>query len=274
MPELPEVETIVRALRAGNGAPPLPGQRVTQVSVGWPRHIVEPSLPAFRKRIRGREIREIHRRGKYLVFTLDEGTLLIHLRMSGDLLMASSETPRGPYDHTVFHLQNGWELRFSDARKFGRVHLVRDPNTVLGNLGPEPLAEGFTPLHLEEILKGRQRQVKSLLLDQTFIAGLGNIYTDEALHRAKLHPLRRSNSLNREEIRSLWLGIRESLKMGIHHNGASIDWVYRGGSFQNHFLVYKRAGEPCVFCLTPIQRIVVAQRGTHFCPSCQQESTV
>jgi formamidopyrimidine-DNA glycosylase len=274
MPELPEVETIVRALRAGNGAPPLPGQRVTQVSVGWPRHIVEPSLPAFRKRIRGREIREIHRRGKYLVFTLDEGTLLIHLRMSGDLLMASSETPRGPYDHTVFHLQNGWELRFSDARKFGRVHLVRDPNTVLGNLGPEPLAEGFTPLHLEEILKGRQRQVKSLLLDQTLIAGLGNIYTDEALHRAKLHPLRRSNSLNREEIRSLWLGIRESLKMGIHHNGASIDWVYRGGSFQNHFLVYKRAGEPCVFCLTPIQRIVVAQRGTHFCPSCQQESTV
>jgi formamidopyrimidine-DNA glycosylase len=274
MPELPEVETIVRALRAGNGAPPLPGQRVSQVTIGWPRHIVEPSLSAFRKRMRGREILTIHRRGKYLVLTLDEGTLLIHLRMSGDLSMTTSETPCGPYDHTIFHLQNGWELRFSDARKFGRVHWVRDPNTVLGKLGPEPLSESFTSLQLEEILKCRQRQIKPLLLDQTFIAGLGNIYTDEALHRAKLHPMRRSDSLNREEIRALWLGIRESLQMGIQHNGASIDWVYRGGNFQNHFLVYKRVGEPCVYCLTPIERIVVAQRGTHICPSCQQENTV
>lgn len=274
MPELPEVETIVRALRAGNGAPPLPGQRVMQVTVGWPRHIAEPSLSVFRKRMRGREIQEINRRGKYLVFTLDKGTLLVHLRMSGDLMMAHSNSPRGPYDHTVFHLQNKWELRFSDARKFGRVHLVRDPNTVLGKLGPEPLAESFTPRRFEAMIKKRKRQVKPLLLDQTFLAGLGNIYTDEALHRAKLHPLRRSDSLNREDIHALWFGIREALQMGIQTNGASIDWVYRGGSFQNHFLVYKRAGEPCVHCKTPIQRTVVAQRGTHFCPSCQQESMV
>ncbi len=140
---------------------------------------------------------------------------------------------------------------------------------VTGSLGPEPLARSFTAARLGRMLAARQRLLKPLLLDQTFIAGLGNIYADEALHRAGLHPLRRSDSLTPEEVKALWRGIRQALQTGLRHNGASIDWAYRGGSFQNHFRVYDRAGEPCDTCGTPIRRIVVGQRGTHFCPGCQ-----
>jgi formamidopyrimidine-DNA glycosylase len=140
---------------------------------------------------------------------------------------------------------------------------------VTGALGPEPLAPGFTARHLGQRLAGRKRRLKPLLLDQTFLAGVGNIYADEALHRAGLHPLRRSDALKPEEVRALWRAIRGALRAGLRHNGASIDWVYRGGSFQSLFRVYDRAGEPCRRCGTPIRRIVVGQRGTHFCPRCQ-----
>jgi len=120
------------------------------------------------------------------------------------------------------------------------------------------------------MLAGRHRALKPLLLDQAFIAGMGNIYTDEALHLAGLHPLRRSDSLTPPEARALWRSIRRALRAGLRHGGASVDWVYRGGNFQNHFRVYQRAGEPCFNCGTPIRRIVVGQRGTHFCPKCQR----
>jgi len=270
MPELPEVETIARHLRSGGSAhPPLPGRVIDAVTLRWPRHIAVPPADRFRREILGRTFRDVGRRGKYLVFPLDRGTLLIHLKMSGDLELVRSAEPSGPYDYTVFHLDGGWDLRFADARKFGKVFLLDDPARVLVALGPEPLSPEFTARTLRRALQRHARALKPLLLDQTFVAGVGNIYADEALHRARLHPLRRSNALSDDETRRLWRGLRAALRAGLRHNGASLDWVYRGGDFQNHFRVYQRQGQPCPVCGTTIRRIVVGQRGTHYCPTCQ-----
>lgn len=272
MPELPEVETIVRHLREGaNGAPGLPGKDIRCVRLSWPRHVAQPEPRAFKHRVAGQTVLDVTRRGKYLVFPLSRDTMLIHLKMSGDLVMKPSEAPPERYDHTVFELSDGWELRFSDARKFGKIFLMDDPTPKLESLGPEPLSDEFTAAVLGERLRSHRRALKPLLLDQAFVAGLGNIYADEALHLARLHPLRRSNELSDTEVKALWKGIRQALRSGLKHNGASIDWVYRGGDFQNHFRVYQRAGEPCPVCGTTLVRIVVAQRGTHFCPDCQPE---
>jgi len=272
MPELPEVETIRMKLRSGSGdVPSIVGQRIKNVTLRWPRHVVKPAVSTFRKQIRGRAVRDVQRRGKFILIPLDGRTLAIHLMMSGDLRMDDSATPRGRYDHTVFNFESGWQLRFSDSRKFGRVFLLKDTEELLGKLGPEPLADDFDLPTLVEILSKRRRALKPLLLDQTVIAGLGNIYTDEALHRAKVHPLRQSDSLNSAEVLALWEGIRGALQSGLRHNGASIDWVYRGGEFQNYFRAYGRAGEPCPTCGSEIVRSVVGQRGTYFCPTCQIE---
>jgi formamidopyrimidine-DNA glycosylase len=271
MPELPEVETIVRNLRRGSGAPSLIGQTIERVSVDWPRHIATPGPDTFKTQIAGRTIETVNRRGKYLVFTLDQGVLIIHLKMTGDLIMAPAGQEPGPYDHTVFHLSSGWEMRFSDARKFGKVFLVDDAEQVTGKLGPEPLGNGFSLENFSERIRARKRILKPLLMDQTFLAGIGNIYADEALHRAGLHPTRRSDQLTSGEIKRLWESLQQALESGIQHNGASLDWVYRGGDFQNHFLVYQRTGEPCQKCGQEIERIVVGQRGTHYCPNCQPE---
>lgn len=271
MPELPEVETIARHLRDGwSGAPPLPGRRIEAVTTRWSRHIATPSAARFRREVAGQRVLDVGRRGKYLVLPLDRATLLIHLKMSGDLLVSPAGAPPDRFDRTVFHLNGGWQLRFSDARKFGKAYLLADPERILARLGPEPLEAGFTPRLLGDRLRLHRRALKPLLLDQTFLAGLGNIYADEALHRARLHPLRRSDSLTPDEIRGLWRGIRQSLQRGLRHHGASIDWVYRGGDFQNHFRVYQRTGQACPTCGTPIARLVVGQRGTHICPACQR----
>jgi formamidopyrimidine-DNA glycosylase len=272
MPELPEVESISQRLREGNERPPLPGNVIRTVSTRWPRHIVQPALSTFRRKIRNRRIVDVRRRGKFLVLPLDQGTLLIHLRMSGDLYLMPADESRGPYEHTIFHLIEGWQLRFSDARKFGQIHLLSDPSTILESLGPEPLDPTFTIDIFSQRLKQHRRILKPLLMDQAFLAGLGNIYTDEALFLAGLHPTLRSNELSADEIERLWKGIRTALMDGIRYNGATIDWVYRGGHFQNQLRVYQRTGEPCPVCSTPIQRIVVGQRGTHICPKCQPET--
>jgi formamidopyrimidine-DNA glycosylase len=272
MPELPEVETIRLALRQGvGGAPQLPGQRIEQVRLGWPRHVAAPSAAAFRQRIRGQTVGDVQRRGKYLVLPLNRDTLLIHLMMSGDLAMLPPESPPRPHDHTVFTLSSGWQLRFNDPRKFGKVLLLANPDDTLQWLGPEPLSPQFNRNVLAGLLAGRRRALKPLLLDQSVLAGLGNIYADEALHRARLHPMRHSDGLQPEEVAALWRGIRQALRAGLRHNGASIDWVYRGGDFQNHFRAYGCTGEPCPVCGTPIQRMLLGQRSTHFCPTCQQE---
>ncbi|HUF38677.1 MAG TPA: zinc finger domain-containing protein, partial [Anaerolineales bacterium] len=156
-----------------------------------------------------------------------------------------------------------------DTRKFGRVWLVDDPEELFAGLGPEPLGDDFTPEWLFENLQTRSRQIKPLLLDQGFLAGVGNIYADESLHRAAIHPLRRSQTVSEPEARALWGHLRDVLHESINNNGASIDWVYRGGTFQNVFRVYGRTGEPCPNCGGVIEKIVVGQRGTHLCPNCQ-----
>ncbi|MDX1686342.1 MAG: bifunctional DNA-formamidopyrimidine glycosylase/DNA-(apurinic or apyrimidinic site) lyase [Candidatus Promineifilaceae bacterium] len=273
MPELPEVETTVRALRV-----PLVGETITGVRNSWPRHIATPSPEALRERIAGRRIEAIDRRGKYLVFTLTGGeTLIIHLRMTGHLSVVEADAPVAPHTHTTFTLANGKEMRFRNPRKFGRVYLVRDPEDVLGKLGPEPLDPDFTPERLKEQLERRTKQLKALLLDQTFIAGVGNIYADEALFYAGLHPQRGAHSLRDGEIKDLHAALQKVLRMGIERKGASIDRYVKPdgsrGTMQDVVAVYKRTGEACVRCGTTIERIVVAGRSTHFCPACQPLET-
>jgi formamidopyrimidine-DNA glycosylase len=269
MPELPEVETTVRALRR-----PLVGQVITAVHNTWPNHIVLPSLSELQDRIGGRRIEAISRRAKYLVFHLDsEETLIVHLKMTGHLFVTEADDPLDKHTHTVFNLASGQELRFRDTRKFGRVYLVQDPQEIFGKLGPEPLAASFTVNCLQQRLAGRTRALKPLLLDQSFIAGVGNIYADEALFYAGLHPQRRADSLTADEIKALHAAIQKVLQLGIEREGASISTYMKPdgskGSMQNAVAVYDRTGMPCYHCGNPIQRILLGGRSTHFCPHCQ-----
>ncbi len=280
MPELPEVETIAHVLREGSSDyhTSVVGLTVEDAVVLWGRTLATPSEKEFKKRIQGQTVTGLSRRGKFLVFQLSRDYLLIHLRMSGDLQLESTRDEAGKtrefrkHDRLALTFTDGSRLVFNDTRKFGRAWLAANPEEVTGGLGPEPLDESLTAEKFHQMLTGRSRQLKPLLMDQTFLAGLGNIYTDEALHMAKLHPLLNSSKITPQQSKDLLNAIQEVLKEGIRRNGASIDWVYRGGDFQNHFRVYGRTGEPCPVCGTPIERLVVGQRGTHICPVCQQLS--
>lgn len=276
MPELPEVEWVARGLR-----PIVTGRTITEVECIWPGHIDRPDVAELCARLTGRTITGVQRRGKYLVLTLDSGEfLLIHLRMSGNLMLSNPADPRDKHVHTVFHLaaspagEPPIELRFQDQRKFGRVYLVHDPQEVLYKLGPEPLDDDFTVEVLRQRLHGRKRLLKPLLLDQTIVAGVGNIYADEALWDARLHPLRRTDTLTDDEITRLHAAIRRALQRGIEHGGSSISIYIRPdgsqGAMQNEFNVYNQTGRPCPRCSTPIEKMFVAGRGTHICPVCQK----
>ena len=270
MPELPEVETIANGLRQGSAdSPSILGRTIQQADLLWERTLAEPSSEIFLERIRGQNIETIGRRGKILHLGLSQDWLLIHLRMSGDLLVEAQTTEIAPHHRLILILDEGLRLAFNDTRKFGRVWLVKDPITITGTLGPEPFDPAFTAETFHQKLQKTRRQIKALLLDQTFLAGLGNIYTDEALHLSQLHPQTPANRINPVQAESLLENIRRVLQAGIRHHGASIDWVYRGGDFQNFFNVYQRTGEPCRTCGTPVERILVGQRSTHFCPNCQ-----
>jgi formamidopyrimidine-DNA glycosylase len=265
MPELPEVETFARML-----APELTGKTIVAADLRWARTLAMPSPKKFKQQVSGQKIAGVARRAKYLIIQLEDYSLMIHLRMSGDLLIRQGKIKPEKHDRLLLHLSNKQYLAFNDARKFGRVWLTDQPEKILGKLGPEPLEKDFTARWLFENLRGRRRQLKPLLLDQTFIAGLGNIYTDECLHIAKLHPLTLSNTVTQAQAAALHKAIRAVLKDGIKRNGASIDWVYRGGDYQHHFRVYSREGQPCSVCKTEIQKLTVGQRGTHICPNCQR----
>jgi len=270
MPELPEIETIKNLLSTGGPDwPPLVGKTITSALVLWQRTLATPTPEQFSRQIVGQAIKSIERRGKFLSLVLSRDILLVHLRMSGDLQMEPIMRPIAPHHRLVLELDNDWRLALNDPRKFGRVWLTDQPDSILGKLGPEPLDDTFTPEAFYQRLHAHHRQLKPMLMDQSFLAGLGNIYTDEALHVAGLHPLTLSNLLTFKQAKCLWAAIRTVLLEGIRRNGASIDWVYRGGEFQNYFRVYQRTGETCSTCGTPIQRITVGQRGTHFCPTCQ-----
>ena len=179
------------------------------------------------------------------------------------------ENPPGLHDRIIFNFADDARMVFNDTRKFGRAWLLKDPQQVLGTLGPEPFDPELTADAFHSMLHKKKRAIKPLLMDQKFLAGMGNIYTDEALHLARVHPLEKASTLNYSQAESLLRAIREVLTEGIRRNGASIDWAYRGGDFQNYFRVYQRNGEKCPLCGDNIERIMVSQRGTHFCPSCQ-----
>ena len=270
MPELPEVETIARELRPG-----LTGRTIISVQVNWPRTVALPQedVARFAEGLIGRKIAEMGRRGKFILIALDSGsTLIVHLRMSGQLLLA----PCGQAEHlrAALKFADDSALYFYDARKFGRLWLTDNAAQVVGDLGPEPLAETFTLQLLIDRFRGRRGMLKPLLLDQRFIAGLGNIYADESLFRAGLHPQRGVDTLNEAEVARLHEAIREVLSQAIEHHGTSFDGAFvrphgEQGRQQEGLSVYQQADLPCVRCGTPIQRIVVGGRGTYFCPRCQ-----
>lgn len=270
MPELPEVETYARDLAAL-----LPGRRFTGARVDWPNQIPLNSPASLDAGIRGQTVTSVSRRGKYLVLRLSRDTLLVHLKMSGRLQLAPAADPPNPHAHIVFGMDRGDELRFHDPRKFGRIYLLADPAPLLGPLGPEPLDEALTPAAFRARLAGRRGRLKPLLLDQTFIAGLGNIYVDESLWAARLHPLRTADSLEPGEIDRLYRAIREVLVRAIEARGTSFsaagyrDLTGNPGEMQGTLAVFRRTGAPCPACGAAIARLTVGQRSTHVCPRCQ-----
>jgi formamidopyrimidine-DNA glycosylase len=270
MPELPEVETFrLKFLHGSGDTPLLVGKRIDGVTILWAKTLATPSPIEFETRIIGQTIIDIGRRAKYLLFQLSEDVLAIHLRMSGDLLVESQADPILKHHRLLLNLDGGIRLAFNEVRKFGRVWLTDDIHGLLAHLGPEPLDDAFSAEMLFTKLQNRNRQIKPLLLDQHFLAGMGNIYTDEAIYLAGIHPQTRANRIPFDQAYALWEAIRKVLTEGIQRNGSSIDWVYRGGDFQNYFQVFRRTGEACYRCSTPIQRIIVGQRSTHLCPKCQ-----
>lgn len=264
MPELPEVETIVRTYR-----PRLTGRRITAFTSTWAKNCA-PSAALVRRGIVGRKIQGVTRRAKFIVFHLDDGGhLLVHLRMSGRFEWAAEHNGTLNHVRARWDLDDGNRLLLCDARKFGRIRFTRDFLAATAGLGPEPLERGFTAAVLERLLHQRRRQLKPLLLDQSVLAGLGNIYADEALFHAGLHPALCSNQLTAAQVVALHGAIRSILRLAIRHHGTSIDWIYPGGWMQKHLAVYGRTGEPCRKCGTAIVALRIAQRGTHICPRCQ-----
>lgn len=275
MPELPEVETIARLIR-----PRLEGRRIEGCEVRWTRTLGGLSRSAFAKAVVGARLVRIWRRGKFLVADLEQrgracGALVGHLRMTGRVHVEPTGWDPGPYLKIQLTLDDGSSFYFIDVRKFARLCFAKEPALLLGNLGPEPLSDEFTAEEFAGALRARSRMLKPLLLDQTFLAGIGNIYADESLFRAGLHPLARSDRVGLERVVLLRAEIRATLLEAIEREGSSFDVFYRTpegnpGSYQDEFKVYGREGKPCPRCATPIVRIVVGQRGTHFCRRCQK----
>jgi formamidopyrimidine-DNA glycosylase len=268
MPELPEVETIKNEL-----APHIIGHTVAGVTLFDDKIVRQPSAEEFCSRLMGQRIRGVGRRGKYLSLDLANGeALIIHLKMTGSLLL----NPPDRFIRAIIHLDEGTKIYFRDPRKFGAMWLVKDKNTVVDKLGPEPLEAGFTAKVLAKALSGRTAPIKALLCDQSLVAGIGNMYADEALFLAKIHPLRPGKSLSQEEIKRLYRAIRQVLLAGISDKGASVDTYFRPsgeiGTAHFQFKVAHRGGESCPVCGTHLQRIPVRNRGSYFCPKCQLES--
>jgi formamidopyrimidine-DNA glycosylase len=285
MPELPEVETIARDLRGL-----VTGARIAGARSDWPPALRSHEAEAFAQAVAGRAIEGIGRRGKQLLVWLgpapaaaEPAVLTVHLKMTGQLFVVAAGTPQDRHVHVVLALADGRELRFRDMRKFGRMGLYRrDPSTgepvegeAIGVLatGAEPLADDFTARRFTELIARRRGRLKTLLMNQDFLAGVGNIYADEALWRSRLHPLRDAHTLRPGDIRRLHTALREVLAEAVERRGSSVDDYTApdgDGSMQEHLQVYQRAGEPCERCGRPIRRIVVGGRSTHFCSWCQR----
>ena len=275
MPELPEVETVRRSLE-----PNLINRTITAVQVNLPKLIIIPAgdVKTFTDNLLGSRFTGVKRRGKYLLLYLDNlWVLVIHLRMTGRLLIVDNKESIEKHTHFIFSLDNGMDLRFHDVRQFGLIYLVpRDSlNLIKGieTMGPEPLEETFTLACLRDSMEGKNQKAKSFLLDQRCIAGIGNIYADEILFQAGIHPEEPLKNISTEKQEALWKAIKDRLFKGVESRGTSIkdyvDSFGNSGSFQNQLKVYGKAKEPCPNCKSILEGIKVAGRSTVFCPKCQ-----
>lgn len=270
MPELPEVETVTNEIR-----PYVLNKVITGADVCWPGTVRDRSPEEFSALLEGRRVTGVFRRGKYIVWNLDNRTcLLTHLKMTGALIALGPDQPPPPYVRVELTLDDGSKVYFRDPRKFGRMIIAGDGESALDSLGPEPLEPGFTAEVMESLLRKRKGPVKAVLLDQTLVAGIGNMYADEALFEAGIHPLRPADSLKAGEYRRLHGAVGRILRAAIEARGASIsNYIRPGGDLgQAHFAfkVAHKRGEDCRNCGTPLERIVVRGRGTYLCPACQR----
>jgi formamidopyrimidine-DNA glycosylase len=270
MPELPEVETTRRGL-----APLIVGQRIAQLAVREPR-LRWPIAPELPRRVAGQKIADLGRRGKYLLLTIESGSLLIHLGMSGSLRYLSEAEPLRTHDHYDIELVGGGVLRYNDPRRFGSLHFAHDPAThpLLQALGPEPLGDEFDGDYLWRRSRGRQAAIKSFIMDAHVVVGVGNIYANEALYRAGIQPSRPAGRVSRQRYARLAAEIRAVLEDALRSGGTTLrDFVGgdgRPGYFRQSLAVYERAGEPCRRCGRTIARRVIGQRATYHCPACQR----
>lgn len=275
MPELPEVETVRRTLQEL-----VVHKTIAHVSVFWPKMVKHPEEAAqFQDALAGQTIMDIGRRGKFLILYTDDYALVSHLRMEGRYGLFPSAEPVEKHTHVIFHFTDGTELRYKDVRKFGTMHLYAKGEEFerlpLAHLGPEPFAESFTVDELAGRLSRTTRTIKTALLDQKTIVGLGNIYVDEALFRSRIHPERPANSLSRDELEKLYKEISDTLSEAVEKGGSTIRSYVNSqgqiGMFQLELFVYGRKGEECKVCGGTLERIVTGGRGTVFCPSCQKK---
>ncbi len=275
MPELPEVETVARDLRRhllpdGGG----PGPEITGARVAWPRTLRDGDPAAFVEGVTGRRVEGVGRRGKQIIVDLSGGAFLtIHLKMTGQVFVVAATVPVDPYERLAIALADGREIRFRDVRKFGRIGLYQGDDDPFDGIGPEPLDPRFTLRAFRGRIRGRRARLKPLLVDQAFVAGIGNIYADEALWRSKLHPLRSASSLRPADERALYRNVVDILSEAVERRGSSIDDYTApdgDGEMQERLDVYQRTGGGCRRCGRAIRRIVVGTRATHFCSWCQR----
>jgi len=270
MPELPEVETIKNALLLR-----IKGCTITGIELIRDKSVHKPTPKQFCEQLLKQRIEDIRRRGKYFLFDLSGGEILgIHLKMTGVLLL-ENKIKLQKHSIAIFRMENRFSLHFVDQRKFGSLWLVDDENEIVGNLGPEPLGQGFTTEILGNTLRRHTIPIKALICDQNAIAGIGNMYADEALYEASIHPLTPSNRLNKNQVTTLHKSIIKVLEKGIAHNGASIRHYQlpdgAQGMAHTQFRVAHRIGKNCPVCGTPVNRICIRGRGSYFCPVCQPE---
>ncbi|WP_430612431.1 DNA-formamidopyrimidine glycosylase [Enterococcus sp. DIV0876] len=273
MPELPEVETVRKGLSSL-----VLNKTIASVEVRWPRIIESPEVPIFSELLKGQQLLGFDRRGKFLIFKMTSVDLISHLRMEGKYEFFAKEPIIDKHTHVIFHFTDGSQLQYHDVRKFGRMTLVDKDQSGsykgIQQLGPEPKPDSFLLPAFEMGLKKAKKAIKPLLLDQKLVTGLGNIYVDEALWEAKLHPEQPANTLTSDEVVLLHAAIIDVLDRAVNAGGTTIrtylNALGEAGKFQQSLHVYGQTGNPCQRCGTPIVKIKVAQRGTHFCPHCQQ----
>ena len=272
MPELPEVETVKRGL-----IKKVKGRKILSCKVLWSGIIAYPNKEEFISRVANKTIKDIERRGKFLMFDLDDYYLISHLRMEGKYFIKNPEDKLSKHDHVIFSLDNNQELRYNDTRKFGKMHLVKKDElalTPIASLGKEPWDDTLTVSYLKQKLN-KKKAIKTLLLDQSIITGIGNIYADEILFLSKINPETYANTLTDKELSKIIENTRTILARAIElggttiHTYTSVDGIT--GLFQQELLVHGKKGEPCPVCKTPIEKIVVNTRGTYYCPKCEKK---